>query len=139
MLIPNSLVAAIGLLSAALSTAHALGCYSRGPTWNDWNKDDQNPGLDSIADRICARVASTNADRPYIDYQAGGAEIACFGSWFFKYSIAIVVRNNRQAPLRLTFDECLTAVKTEMGGCSHGSEQNHAGFWYRLDPNDGIC
>jgi hypothetical protein len=39
----------------------------------------------------------------------------------------------------LTFDICYNALKTEAGACSHGSEQVHDGFWFRIDPNPDTC
>jgi hypothetical protein len=39
----------------------------------------------------------------------------------------------------LTFETCREAFETELAGCEHGSEQNHGGFWFRIDPNPGKC
>jgi len=39
----------------------------------------------------------------------------------------------------LTYDICYNAYKTELGGCKTGSEQNHDGFWFRIDPNPRTC
>ncbi|KAK3721278.1 hypothetical protein LTR37_003153 [Vermiconidia calcicola] len=39
----------------------------------------------------------------------------------------------------MTLDICKGAFSTELGGCSTGSEQNHDGFWWKIDPNAGAC
>lgn len=39
----------------------------------------------------------------------------------------------------MTYDICRNAFETELGGCENGSEQNHDGFWFRIDPNAMSC
>lgn len=39
----------------------------------------------------------------------------------------------------MTYDVCVSAFETELGGCENGSEQNHDGFWFRIDPNVFSC
>jgi hypothetical protein len=39
----------------------------------------------------------------------------------------------------LTFETCQEAFEAELAGCEHGSDQNHDGFWFRIDPNPGKC
>ena len=39
----------------------------------------------------------------------------------------------------VSYDDCVNAWNTELGGCSTGSEQKHNGLWMKIDPNDGSC
>lgn len=51
---------------------------------------------------------------------------------------AIEVRDG-QGEKKIDYDTCKAAFETELGGCSDGSEQNHDGFWFRIDPNARKC
>lgn len=39
----------------------------------------------------------------------------------------------------IDYETCVNAFNTELGGCNQGSESNHDGFWFRIDPNHGNC
>jgi hypothetical protein len=49
------------------------------------------------------------------------------------------IKNTGSSDATLSFDDCNRALNTELGGCEAGSEQQHSGFWYRIDPNQGKC
>ena len=51
---------------------------------------------------------------------------------------AIEVRDGQEEKT-IDYETCKAAFETELGGCSNGSEQNHDGFWFRIDPNAGKC
>lgn len=51
---------------------------------------------------------------------------------------AIEVRDG-QADAEIDYETCKAAFETELGGCSMGSEQNHEGFWFRIDPSARRC
>ncbi|KAK3615768.1 hypothetical protein LTR22_027304, partial [Elasticomyces elasticus] len=46
---------------------------------------------------------------------------------------------NDDAQTNMTYDTCFNAYWTEAQACDHGSEQNHDGFWFRIDPSGGAC
>ncbi|KAK4899949.1 hypothetical protein LTR27_002711 [Elasticomyces elasticus] len=39
----------------------------------------------------------------------------------------------------ISYDTCMAALRTEVGGCASGSEQVHDGYWFRIDPGSGAC
>lgn len=51
---------------------------------------------------------------------------------------AIEIRDGKPDKV-ITEEACLHAFHTEFGGCEHGSEQVHEGFWFRIDPSSGAC
>jgi hypothetical protein len=51
---------------------------------------------------------------------------------------AIEIRNG-QTEHSITYEQCTEAFKIELSGCRSGSEQNHHGFWFRIDPKEGAC
>ncbi|KAF4472607.1 hypothetical protein FALBO_494 [Fusarium albosuccineum] len=51
---------------------------------------------------------------------------------------AIEVRDG-QTEHEITYEQCTEAFNTELTGCQSGSEQNHHGFWFRIDPQSGAC
>lgn len=50
---------------------------------------------------------------------------------------AIEMRDGQEKTI--DYETCKKAFETELGGCSNGSEQNHDGFWFRIDPNARKC
>lgn len=68
------------------------------------------------------------------DPDCGGPRVGTMShiSWEIKH-------NNDDAETVMSFDACNKAFLTELGGCSTGSEQNHDGFFYKIDPNAGTC
>jgi hypothetical protein len=50
---------------------------------------------------------------------------------------AIEVRDGQEKTI--DYETCKAAFESELGGCSNGSEQNHDGFWFRIDPNARNC
>jgi hypothetical protein len=51
---------------------------------------------------------------------------------------AIEIRGNNPEK-QITYEQCVAAFETEAGACHSGSEQNHDGFWFRIDPSSGGC
>lgn len=51
----------------------------------------------------------------------------------------VVHGNGPDGDIVLRQEDCLKAFETEVIGCASGSEQNHGGLWYRIDPNEGPC
>ncbi|SPO06384.1 uncharacterized protein DNG_09073 [Cephalotrichum gorgonifer] len=51
---------------------------------------------------------------------------------------AIEIRDG-QTEHEITYEQCSEAFNIERSGCQSGSEQNHHGFWFRIDPNSGAC
>ncbi len=49
------------------------------------------------------------------------------------------IKNDMSTDAAIEFDKCNAALNTELGRCSEGSEQEHEGWWYVMDPNDGTC
>lgn len=39
----------------------------------------------------------------------------------------------------MTWETCSNAFVKELNGCSTGSEQDHDGFFFKIDPQDGVC
>ncbi|KAK5681513.1 hypothetical protein LTS10_006045 [Elasticomyces elasticus] len=50
-----------------------------------------------------------------------------------------VAHANDDAQTTMTYDTCFNAYWTEAQACNYGSEQNHDGFWFRIDPNGNGC
>ncbi|KAF5695645.1 hypothetical protein FDENT_270 [Fusarium denticulatum] len=57
---------------------------------------------------------------------------------FNKINWAVEVHDG-QAEAAITYEQCVEAFNIELGGCQSGSEQNHHGFWFRIDPEFGAC
>ena len=51
---------------------------------------------------------------------------------------AIEVRDGNPEKV-IDYDTCVNAFGAELRGCQSGSEQNHDGFWIRIDPPSGAC
>ncbi|KAM5350205.1 hypothetical protein ACJ41O_006710 [Fusarium nematophilum] len=51
---------------------------------------------------------------------------------------AIEVRDG-QTEHAITYEQCSEAFNIERSACRFGSEQNHHGFWFRIDPEGGAC
>lgn len=51
---------------------------------------------------------------------------------------AIEVRDGNPEKV-VDYDTCVNFFGTELRGCQSGSEQNHDGFWIRIDPSNGAC
>ncbi|KAF5571965.1 hypothetical protein FPANT_13448 [Fusarium pseudoanthophilum] len=119
----------IAYLAAAIPATSALGCYSRGPTWDQVNVQRGNEGFPVIAKEICGTGGGAG------DYPANYEVEGCLagGDVHANYKI----KNNLNAYSALDYSKCIDSVLTEMFACSHGSEQNHVGFFFYLDPNDG--
>lgn len=39
----------------------------------------------------------------------------------------------------MSYDVCMKALNVKASACSRGSEQEHEGFFYGIDPNEGAC
>jgi hypothetical protein len=39
----------------------------------------------------------------------------------------------------ITYDTCFNALMIELNGCPQGSTQNHDGFFFNMDPQEGNC
>ncbi|KAF4438680.1 NIF-domain-containing protein [Fusarium austroafricanum] len=57
---------------------------------------------------------------------------------FNKIHWAIEVREG-QTEHEITYEQCIEAFNTELAACPMGSESNHHGFWFRIDPEMGGC
>ncbi len=130
-----SLIGSLAVLLPAVSalpTSPELGCYSRGPTWDDFAKLDG-----TTADTLPSDVCSYLSDLPV---KAGNQFNVCL-QWpdHNNLHVDVTLRNIGSGTNILSYVQCLLDVATEINGCSHGSEQNHGNFWYKLDPNDGSC
>ncbi|KAK0634453.1 hypothetical protein B0T17DRAFT_502111 [Bombardia bombarda] len=126
------LKATIAFITAHLSsTALGLGCYRYGKTWQQFDKADGNPGLVSICQEICAAYT-------WKDFEPGETRAYCLNAANYQLRVDTVIRNLIAAEVSCT-PFCLNACLTEAFGCSHGSEQNHNNFYFRLDPNGGAC
>ena len=70
----------------------------------------------------------------YCDPDCGGAVLGSINriNWEIDF-------NDESDDKKMTFDICKNAFQTELGGCSTGSEQNHEGFYFKIDPNVDAC
>ncbi|KAF5712257.1 hypothetical protein FMUND_8530, partial [Fusarium mundagurra] len=114
-------------LAAMIPTTLALGCYSKGPTWDQVNAEWGNPGFPDLAYAMCRQLEGT--------YGAFEQKEACKN--FGNLHVNLWAKNNLGYTRPLYYEECINAALQEMFACSHGSEQNFAGFWFTFDPNSG--
>lgn len=120
----------LGLLAAAGTTVSALGCYSNGPTFSDM----RGGSVDGAISHFCNNFVPRNF---------GGSQTVSHCYPFPEDNSAdqvqMVIKNNQGGSQGISYDECYQSFEIERGACTHGSEQNHGGFWYRIDPNNGKC
>ncbi|KAM0415640.1 hypothetical protein ACHAPT_013412 [Fusarium lateritium] len=57
---------------------------------------------------------------------------------FNRIEWAIEVRDG-QTEHEITYEQCTEAFNIEASACESGSEQNHHGFWFRIDTEKGAC
>lgn len=83
------------------------------------------PGPGALVGAVCSEGCDPNC---------GGPPLGSMNhlSWEIKHA-------NGDDETVLTYDACVKAFEKELGGCSTGSEQNHDGFFYKIDPNAGTC
>lgn len=120
-----------GFVAATLPAVTALGCYSAGPTFDDYLT--ANGGT---IDEICGQIGQMVSGQ----YNAGEIYETCLDDQSDTIHITLKVKcNNWWFSEYLNAEDAKSACLTEAGGCDHGSEQNHGDFWYQIDPNDGTC
>jgi hypothetical protein len=116
----------ISLLAASTSLVNANGCYSHGPTFSDIGGN-----VDATVERFCRDfIPRTLAPRQTVS--------TCYGFGDL-YGLEMLVQNLEGVAKGLSYEECYQSFEIERTACSHGSEQVHGSFWYRIDPNDGSC
>ena len=140
----NSALVVMASLAVSLRTVNALGCYQSNAQWSmSFDK------LYGYADSA-AVDADVRADISRICNKVDGSTVAPGKSWsdctnfdrlgpgnHINYQIAH--DGNGGDTRTMEYDICKSAFEWEYGGCSDGSEQNHLGFWFRIDPNQGRC
>lgn len=107
------------------------GCYSKGPTWSDFNKEIGSPSLYEIAKIICRDVSQSS----YLPLQAKNGCLSGSNNAHVSYEVS---ESQGYRDATINFDACVSFVQVEMHGCEHGSDQvfdNRFNFY--LDPNQG--
>jgi hypothetical protein len=127
----TSIRLAFGILAASLPTALSLGCYSKGTTWDDFQRRVPTSYYTSIWTTIANDMSG--------QYHGSERYALCYSYLNSGVHINVVVTNNSKDSAYLEWEDIFIAIGTERDACEHGSEQNHGGFWYALDPNDGPC
>lgn len=120
----------LGLLAGAGTTVNALGCYSNGPTFSNM----RGGSVDGAISHFCTNYVPRN-------FNSGQTISHCypFPEINSGDKVEMVIKNNQGGSQGMSYDECYHSFQIECGACFHGSEQNHGGFWYRIDPNNGKC
>ena len=107
------------------SKPEALKCYESCTPGTDIS--GSNPAVIDAGVEWCKSICELEHGKPDFD-DDGWNHI----EW------AIEVRDG-QGEKTIDYDTFKAAFETELGGCSDGSEQNHDGFWFRIDPNARKC
>lgn len=68
------------------------------------------------------------------DPECGGPPVGGTNHIYWKFQ-----NLSGEEEVTMTYDMCMKALNTEASACSRGSEQNHEGFFYVIDPNEGSC
>ena len=68
------------------------------------------------------------------DPECGGPPVGGTNHIYWKFQ-----NLSGEEEVTMTYDMCMKALNTEASACSRGSEQNHEGFFYIIDPNEGSC
>jgi hypothetical protein len=68
------------------------------------------------------------------DPECGGPRVGGTNHIYWKFQ-----NLSGEEEVTMTYDVCMEALNSEASACSRGSEQNHEGFFYVIDPNEGSC
>ena len=93
------------------------------------------PGIDISGSNPAAIDAGVELCRSICQLENGAPDLSDDGWNHLDW--AIEVRDGQEKTT--DYETCKAAFETELGGCSDGSEQNHNGFWFRIDPNARKC
>jgi hypothetical protein len=104
----------------------ALNCY-----------DQCKPGTDISGSNPAVIDAGVEWCKSLCELQYGAPDLSDDGWNHLDW--AIEVRGDGQQEKTIDYETCKKAFETELGGCRDGSEQNHDGFWFRIDPNARKC
>lgn len=109
----------------AKGKSEALKCY-----------ESCQPGIDISGSNSAIIDAGVQACRDICKLTRGEPDLADDGWNHIDWAIEVRSGQTEQV---ITYETCKAAFETELGGCSSGSEQNHDGFWFRIDPNARKC
>lgn len=144
MAIVKSLLLHAAIIAMAVQGAYANGCYANGPTFSDVTTST------TLIENACKNKFSGS-------YVSGQTKSGCatYGSNRIDMSVtrfsslpgttlsvaeyAVLPRNSKNLLTRFAMTSCTSAFTIEKNGCPHGSEQDHNGFHYYIDPNNGAC
>ncbi|KAH7130115.1 hypothetical protein B0J11DRAFT_244329 [Dendryphion nanum] len=130
MMTTMSISTLITLLSIGVTTVSA-GCYSRGDTWPDkgtarWHAERACRGFDGHGGAFSGTFAPFETKR------------ACVGLTS-TIKVNFDVQNKDSGTRELSDDECVLRLHNEINACEHGGESQIGDWWYRADPNNGLC
>ena len=90
------------------------------------------PGSTALADQMSAGLCTAScSSRCKGVVNTGKETITNCIDW--------AIKNEGSSDATIDFQACSDALNAELGGCDSGSEHSHGSFWYRIDPNAGIC
>ena len=130
MVSASSFLSVVATVLLSVESAHALGCYTTGLRYGDVSSN--NNSIAQARQRACQRFGGKT-------YSQGGGDSLCVSFPATRNRINFNIRNNAGTARYLSYSDCIAALTIEMNACSRGSEQNHGNFFYRNDPNAGLC
>lgn len=68
------------------------------------------------------------------DPECGGPPVGGTNHIYWKFQ-----NLSGEEEVTMSYDVCMKALNAEASACSRGSEQEHEGFFYVIDPNEGAC
>jgi len=104
------------------------GCFSGGESYDDAGFPDT---FTTWVTNSCEILAQT--------YSPSETNSLCVTGQIAANRVNIDIENTSDSDASLTAADCETALNTERGACSTGSEQTYGSFHYVIDPNAGSC
>ncbi|KAK5172373.1 uncharacterized protein LTR77_004012 [Saxophila tyrrhenica] len=116
------------------------GCYSGGLSWSDLHGDGSETDTQEVKNDISTRCQAADGTILGLnDFWWDCTEWGIEGGGVNHIWWEIQTEGDSTDEVTITYDTCNSALSTELGGCSTGSEQNHDGLWFKIDPQAGSC
>ncbi|KAK3703000.1 hypothetical protein LTR37_014730 [Vermiconidia calcicola] len=115
------------------------GCYTNGLGWTDLHGDGATDTLEVVSDIVTRCQAADGTVLGLNDLWWDCSEWTKVDGGVNHIWWEIQTEGDTTDEVTITLDVCAAAWNTELDNCSTGSESNHEGLWFRIDPSEGVC